>query len=557
MKFIRISLILSFIFITSFSNPPFLTEENEKWADLELKKMTLNQKIGQLIFVAVNQEKGEEQIFDVLSQIKKYNIGGVVFFKTSIEKYVDNLNLFNSVSKKPLFVAIDGEWGLNMRFDQVDLFPYNITLGAIKDNKLINEMAVEISRQCKLTGIHINLAPSVDINSNAQNPIIGYRSFGEDKQDVALKGIAFMKGLQYNKVLAVAKHFPGHGDTHNDSHLCLPIIEKSKKEIIEFESYPFKMAIDSGIGGIMAAHLSVKSLDTSMLAGSLSKEIITNFLKNELGFKGVVLSDAMNMQGALTKYKPGEVELQALIAGNDIIEYPENVDLAVTTIKNAIRDGVISIDLINERCKKVLMLKKWLNVSKKKLSAKKILDSININAPKINQKLFENAVTVIRNRNIIPLKTKKKNLLINLNSSDTNLFCKYLVDSLKCDKLTIKNDEMLDDSLLDDIYNHYDLLITALYNINIKPKNNYGISSKQINFINKISNYNSSMVVMFTNPYVLNLFDKIKDNDCIIVGYQSCDYAYKATADIIKGKIKSKGKLPVMVNEFFSINIGL
>ena len=316
-------------------------------------------------------------------------------------------NTYQSVSEIPLMIALDAEWGISMRLDSALRFPWQMTLGSIQDEKLIYQMGAEIARQCKLIGVNINFAPVVDVNFNPENPIIGNRSFGEDPVRVAELGIQYMKGLQDNGVLACAKHFPGHGDTDTDSHKSLPIINHTKQRLDSVEILPFKNLINNGLGSIMVAHLYIPELDnTKNLAVSLSPKLVKGLLKEELEFEGLVITDALNMKGVSKYYEPGVVDVKALLAGNDVLLFSEDVPKAINKIKLAIKNGEITKEEVENRCRKILNNKYWMGLSEfSPINLDKVRNEVKVNNTHlINRKLIENSITLVQNYdNILPL----------------------------------------------------------------------------------------------------------------------------------------------------------
>ncbi|WP_237708846.1 glycoside hydrolase family 3 protein [Gillisia marina] len=276
----------------SIKPPEFLQYTHSVWVDSIMKTMSLEERIAQLIMVAAYSNRGEEHKQEILKQVKKHKIGGLIFFQGGPVRQVKLMNEYQAASKVPLLSAIDAEWGIGMRLDSTVSYPFQMSLGAIQNNSLIYEMGVEVAKQIKRVGLHLNFAPVVDVNNNAANPVINFRSFGENKFNVAEKGIAYMRGLQDNGVLPTAKHFPGHGDTDTDSHYALPRITHSRARLDETELYPFREIIKAGIGGVMVAHLDIPALDSTGVPSTLSKPIISGLLKDELGFQGLIVTDA-------------------------------------------------------------------------------------------------------------------------------------------------------------------------------------------------------------------------------------------------------------------------
>src|SRR5215204_5630052 len=305
-----------------------LTEKD--WVDSVLKSLSPEEKIAQLMVIRAHSNLGADHVANVSELISKYNVGALCFFQGGPVRQANLTNLYQSISKTPLMVTIDGEWGLGMRLDSVIKFPYQLTLGSLSDEKIIYELGRAVGEQMKRIGVQVNYAPVVDINNNPNNPVIGYRSFGEDRNKVIKFGIAYMKGMQDAGIMACAKHFPGHGDVDVDSHLDLPVINKSRAELDSNEIKPFRELINAGIGSVMVAHLSVPSIDTGEhRATSISKNTVTGILKDDLGFNGLTFTDALEMKGVAKYFPGGVISVEALIAGNDMLCLPEDVGKAI------------------------------------------------------------------------------------------------------------------------------------------------------------------------------------------------------------------------------------
>lgn len=356
---------------TSQTSPSTLTTgsnyalDQQVWIAQQIAAMTPNQRIAQLIMVAAYSNKDEAHRTEIANLIKQYKIGGLIFMQGTTFKQVELTNYYQSISSTPLLIATDAEWGLSMRLDDAPQYPRELTLGAIQNNRLIEDMGRDIARQCRRLGVHVNFAPVVDVNVNPSNPVINDRSFGENKYNVAEKGIAYMRGMETNGLIACAKHFPGHGDTDADSHYTLPVINHDRTRLNEVELYPFKRLIENGVGSMMIAHLAVPTLDAQPISATssmtmpttLSKKVVTDLLKNEMGYQGLIFTDALNMQGVAKFFGPGEVDAKALLAGNDILLFSGSVSKAIHEINKAIAAGLITQDEIDNRVRKVLAAK--------------------------------------------------------------------------------------------------------------------------------------------------------------------------------------------------------
>jgi len=339
-KIVLFIFLLNVAFSEAQNTDPLQTNDAKaqaKWVDSILNKMTLDEKIGQLFMVQAYSNKDEKHRMSIDSLIKNYHIGGLIFMQGTPEKQAVLTNNFQSASKIPLLIGFDGEWGLDMRLKDTYRFPWNMTLGAITDNKLLEDFGAQLGKHCKRLGIDINFAPVVDININPENPIIGNRSFGENRENVTQKALSFVKGMQSQHVLSNAKHFPGHGDTATDSHKALPILDFDFERLDSIELYPYKTLINNNLTSLMVAHLSVIGLEENKdCPTSLSYQVITKLLKEKLNFEGLILTDALNMKGVSNYAELGDVNLQALLAGNDMLLIPTDVPLATATIKTAL-----------------------------------------------------------------------------------------------------------------------------------------------------------------------------------------------------------------------------
>lgn len=529
----------------------------DRWVDSVMTSLTIDEMIGQLLVVRANTPG--QNYFDVIDQyIKNYNIGGVTFFGGHPTLQARQTNHWQSLAKTPLFISIDGEWGPAMRLDSIMAFPYQMTLGAISNDSLIYQMGLEVARQCKQIGVQINFAPVVDINSNPDNPVIHMRSFGENKEDVARKGLMYFKGMQDGGLIVTAKHFPGHGDTDSDSHQTLPVILQSRQRLDSVEFYPYSQLIGEGLDGIMIAHLYVPSLEKSENTPStLSKSIVTDVLRNDLGFKGLIITDALDMKGVTQNNQPGEIEVKALLAGNDILLLSANVPEAVRQIKAAIGQGVLSEDLIRERCRCVLSYKYKAGLSKVKPVTTTGLNS-RLNTPAaelLNRKLFEEAVTIVRNNNALLPLTHLDTLRIASVSTGYDKTTPFQ-DRLACyapvSAFSLKKEPSdTDIVILNGELEPFNLVIISVQNTSIWGGSPYGISSQVLKFIGEVSKNKKVILDLFASPYSLRLVEKLPQADAIVLSYQDHPLMQDISAQVIFGGIPAIGKLPVTAGTTF------
>ncbi len=543
--------------------PDFLQYQNSKWVDSVMQTLSPRERIAQLFMLPAYSNKDEQHVQEVLDLIKKQKIGGVIFMQGNPEDQLKIMNRLQEASKVPLIGAIDAEWGLGMRLQNTINFPYQMALGAIQEEGLIYEMGAEIAREIKRTGLHINFAPVVDVNNNPNNPVINYRSFGEDKRNVVKKSLAYMKGMQDQHLLTTAKHFPGHGDTDTDSHLALPVINHSLKRLDSIEIFPFKELIDAGIGGVMVAHLDIPALDSTDTPSTLSKPIITGILKEKLGFKGLIVTDAMNMKGVTEGNEPGVVDKEAVLAGNDLIEFTEDVPRAIEEIQKAIKQGLITQKDIDEKCRKILAVKQWCGLDNyKELSPKNIEKDLNTPQAKLlKRKLAKASMTVLTNSNdLLPL----------LRLDTLNIASISIGDNIKTDfqknldlYTNVANFQLSREASQSDInelkedLKDYNLLIVGLHDFSIRPGNILRLSDEVKSFISEIAVNRKTVFSIFKNPYVLNKIENIEKATAIVETYQDSPLTEDLAAQLIFGGIDAHGKLPVSIGDKFSSGFGL
>ena len=543
---------------TAFRTHSLLAEN--QWVDSVFMSMDVDQKIGQFFMVAINPTHGEAHFKRIETLISTNHIGGLIFFQGEPYSYASLNNRFQSTTKIPLLIGIDGEWGLAMRVNSTMAFPKQITLGAIQDNSLIYKMGGEIARQCKRLGIHLNFAPVVDINSNPNNPVIGYRSFGELRENVALKSSAYMKGMQNNQLLACAKHFPGHGDTQGDSHFTLPQVSYTAERLKNVELYPFQQLINDSIKTVIVGHLQVPLYDWR--PATLSQNIITNLLKNEMGFKGLVITDALNMRGVHhgQEITSGEVDLQAFIAGNDILLYSENIPEGVRKIKEAINAGLVQQDDIDNRVKKILHAKYWVGLNQfKYIDSNNLAQDLNTpEATQIKQELYNNAITVVKDaKNILPFTAdESKFVSIGLDVPVGNRFQQELskITPFQHFVSSIKTDEAFFNTVLQSV-DSTTTVVVSVHDINRKSANKLQVDYNIQNFVKRLEQKAQKVVVcVFGNPYSLKYFPELS---ALICGYEDDPTAYQAMARVLFGEIPAVGKLPVSVENIFKAGDGI
>ncbi len=545
---------------TSRVEPQFLKAKN-RWIDSVFNSLSLDEKIGQLIVVAVYPTIGESHQKQIDKIIEKYKPGALMFSKGSPIQQAVLTNHYQSISKTPLLISIDGEWGLAMRLDSVVEYPRQMLLGAIQNDKLIFDFGQEVGRQCNELGVHINFAPVIDINNNPLNPVIGSRSFGEQRWNVANKGFAYMFGMQQQHIIATAKHFPGHGDTNSDSHHTLPIINHPIHRLDSIELYPFKYLINKGLTGVMVAHLHIPALDSSEnMVSSLSQQVVGNLLKKKLGFKGLVFTDALGMKATSVVGSHAEVAIKAFMAGSDMLLMPRDIPGLINGLKNAIKKGLISEKEINRRCYKILQAKSWVGLNKyKAVDIKHLHEKLNSpQAVAINRKLIEKAITLVENKDfIIPFKDidKLKIASVSISRGNSTQFQKTLglYDDVKHFYINKRASYSEFKKLMGKLVN-YDIVVLGFHSKSHRPSL-YGLTPQSIKFAHALTKYTKVVVDIFANPYVLSRFNRNKFYG-IVMSYEDSKVSQDLSAQLLFGGISASGRLPVSAGKQYPVRTG-
>ena len=538
---------------------PLLVENDlinqQKWVDSIYGNMSLQEKVGQLFMVDIYSSDPPAKVNKVKSLIENQYIGGVIFSKGGPKQQAKLNNEFQELSGIPLMMAMDAEWGLAMRLDSTYAFPWNMTLGAIQDNQIVEKVGKRIGEHVRRLGMHINFGPVVDINTNPKNPIIGNRSFGEDKVNVTEKAMAFMKGMQSAGIMANAKHFPGHGDTDSDSHKTLPTIHFSKERIDSIELYPYKRLIEAGLGSVMVAHLNIPSLEArNGYPSSISETIVTDILQRELGFNGLIFTDALSMKGASNFKEPGEIDLAAFMAGNDVLLISENIPKAHQLLVNAFREGTITEARLAHSVKKILYAKYKLGLNMyEPVSSENLIEDLN--SPwddALYEEAMENALTVVKNQNnVLPITDlqKKKIAYINFGDDSGAAFLEQLrqyseIDWVKANGLNdyVKKLE------------NYNYVIIGFHRSNENPWKSYEFTEKELVWIYEIARTNTVILDVFTRPYALLDLKTTTNFEGIICSYQNSEMSQQLSAQLIFGARGASGRLPVSIGEEFPVH---
>lgn len=561
MKTLCFSTILAFACLASFSqdkNPLIVKNDfqgQKEWVDSIYNSMTLEEKMGQLFMADIFSSDPKAKTDKIKDLITNYHLGGIIFSKGGPVRQARLNNEFQALAKVPLLIGMDAEWGLAMRLDSTYAFPWNMTLGAITDNKIVEKIGKRIGEQSKRLGVHINFAPVVDINTNPKNPIIGNRSFGEDRDNVTEKALAFMKGMQSVGVMGSAKHFPGHGDTDMDSHKTLPTVDFSKERLDTLELYPYKKLISEGLSSVMVAHLNVPSLEIQMnYPSSLSSKVVTDLLKKEMGFNGLIFTDALNMKGASNFKKPGEIELAAFLAGNDVLLISEDVPRALKYLVKAYNEEIISEKRLAYSVKKILYAKYKVGLNHyRPVKTAYLIDDLNsVNDDMLYEEAMDNALTVIKNdRAILPIKDlqEKKIAYINFGDDSGETFLNELRKYGRVDWVKAANLDAYVQKL-----KAYNYVIIGFHKSNDNPWKKFKFTEKEVVWLYEIARTNTVILDVFARPYAMLDLKTTANFEGVVMSYQNSEISQKLSAQLIFGAREAKGKLPVSLGEDFPLN---
>jgi beta-glucosidase-like glycosyl hydrolase/CubicO group peptidase (beta-lactamase class C family) len=542
------------------TNTPHIFElapQGNKWVDSVYSAMTLEEKFGQLFMVAAYSNKDSVHIKAIDKLIVDHKIGGLIFFQGGPQRQSKLTNRYQSKSKIPLFIGNDAEWGLGMRLDSTYSYPWNMTLGAIQDMKLLEKVGVQIGKQSKRLGLQFNFAPILDINSNPKNPIIGFRSFGEDKVKVSEHAIALMKGVQSQGVFSTGKHFPGHGDTDTDSHKKLPTINSSREQLHEIAFYPYKKMFHEGLSSVMVAHLNVPSLESRPnFPSSISYTVVTDILQKELGFKGLIFTDALNMKSVSDFKLPSEINFEAFMAGNDVLLFPANVPAAIEKFQIAYSLNLITDERLAFSVKKILKFKYKAGLNNYKPIA---IDNLytDLNAfenDALHYELYENAITVLKNTGtVLPIKNLDKQKIAYVKMGDDNNDA-FISTLKKYAEVTVLADASLDS--LQAKLQPFTTVIIGYHKSDVAFRND-DFTSNEVLKINYLAKNNTVILNVFAKPYALLPITNFDDIEGLVVSYQNSVIAQVVSAELLFGAIEAKGKLPVSINTNFNVNDGL
>ncbi len=530
------------------------TRAEKKWVKHQFKSLNLDEKIAQLMVLRAHSNWEPKKIDSLAALIKQYNIGGLCFFQGGPVRQAIQTNNYQQIAKTPLLITIDAEWGVGMRLDSVEMFPRQLSLGAMPNNQLVYQMGAAIAAQCKRLGIQVNYAPDVDINNNPANPVINDRSFGQNKKTVIDYGIAYMKGLQDNGVMATAKHFPGHGDVSVDSHVDIPVVNKSREALDSMEIAPFKALIDAGIESVMVAHLSVPAIDNGeKRPTSLSAKAINGLLKTELGFKGIAVTDALDMKAISNYYPEGEANVQAILAGNDMLCLPGDIGQSIKKVKEAIAEGRLSVKDIDTRVKKVLAAKYKYGLSQlQQIDTTNIIADLNQSVGTLKAAMAKQSLTYVNANQRKLVKKGQRIAYLVLNATIANTISNAL--SVGYDA-TVFFSKGTDTNYLQSIEKqliNYDQVIVGIHNYNRRPANHFEIPSSILSFLNR-SGHESWTHIVFGNPYAVADFPNINN---ILFAYEDNMHTQNAAISWLEGKLEAEGVLPVTVTNQMPYGVG-
>ena len=560
-KILVVIAVLGIGVINGQSKDPLVTVDakaQNTWVNNILEKMTIEEKIGQLFMIQAYSNLEDEHEKGIVDMIQKYHIGNLIFMQGTPEKQAVLNNKYQELSKVPLMIGFDGEWGLDMRLKNTFRYPWNMTLGAVRDNSLIAKFGEQLGKHCKRLGIHINFAPVVDININPKNPIIGNRSFGENKDNVTDKAIAFTKGMQSIGVLANAKHFPGHGDTASDSHHTLPVIDFDMQRLDTLELYPYRKLFKENLASVMTAHMSIPKLEPNKkLPSSLSKIIVTDLLIDKMGFKGLIITDGLNMKGAANYSSSSEINLAAILAGNDILLIPKDVPATVQLFKKAIKNKKLSIKRLDHSVRKILKAKYWAGLHNyKPVVLENLHEDLNSKTDVLlHRELVKKSITVVKNeKEIMPIRNleKQKIAYVKFGEATSASFVTMLKNYAKIDVVSGVNSSDFLSKL-----KKYNLVILGYHTSNAHPWKGFKFTKNDIATIQQIAKEKKVILTIFSSPYSLLDFKSFKNIEGLVVSYQNSEIAQEIAAQQLFGAIKANGKLPVTISTEFKEGFGL
>lgn len=533
------------------------SEKEDRWVDSLYARMDFFDKAGQLFMVAAYSNRDSAHVNAVERLVRDQKIGGIIFFQGGPGRQAALTNRYQAAARIPLFVGIDAEWGVSMRLDSTYRFPFNMTLGAIRDKRLLEEVGTQMGKESRRLGVHFNFAPVLDINTNPKNPIIGFRSFGEDRHNVTESALALMRGVQKQGVFSTGKHFPGHGDTETDSHYALPVVNATKERLHDVELAPYRKLISEGLASVMVAHLNVPSIDARPgYPSSLSDQVVTGLLRNEMQFDGLVFTDALNMKAAANSRKKGEVDLDAFLAGNDMLLFPENVPVALEKLCVAYQDSTLTEERLARSVKKILHYKYKAGLNRyRPIERKGLADELNpAENIALQYRLYENAITVVRNAHeILPIRdlASERIAYVKMGDDDATPFLATLRKYAQVDEVSHPDIDTLNQKL-----KAYTRVIVGFHKSD-KPWKKHDFSDIELMRLKSIAQNNRVILDAFVKPYALSPIDFFDELEAVVMSYQNSDIAQEVSAEVIFGAVGAKGRLPVSIGTAFKANDGI
>ncbi len=527
----------------------------DPWVESTLAQLSPRQQMAQLLHLAGWSNRGPEHENELLQLIEAHGIGGIIFFQGTPERQLDLTRRYQAASQVPLLISIDAEWGLGMRLDNSLSFPHQIALGAVKNDQLLYDMGRDLGQQCRRMGIHMNFAPCVDVNVEPANPVIGFRSFGQDPALVIRKARAYMEGLQDAGVLAVAKHFPGHGDTAVDSHFDLPTLSQSVERMANVEWPPFEALIKAGVAAVMPGHLRVPALDDRPNIGAtLSEPVVTQLLRGRFDFEGLVVTDALDMKGVTKHHPPGEIELMAFQAGSDILLFPSDVRIALLRLERALERGEIDLGQLRARCRRVLAAKRWADAHTDPVPTSVRLHE-DLHRPEsvaLIQDLHAASLAWGERSTIFPERGKLLACQLPLGGADElkhHQLSKGLGSGLPlAESLAARGWEVevfrvgAEEKSLPPVPEGPWVL--SLHGFQVKARDKFGMGEEAIEQINRLLASGPSAVLLFGSPFILRHLTGWEDLP-LIHAFQGAASAQHAVAAVVLGLAEVRGTLSV------------
>ena len=535
------------ILLTIFATNLLFAQPKQVWVDSTYLSLTLDQKIGQLFMPMVFSQGDQSHYQQISEDIKRFHLGGIIFSKGTIAEQARLTNLFQSQSKVPLLIAMDAEWGMAMRLHDAKPFPYQMTLGAIQNDSLLYQMGYSMANRQRRLGVHLNFSPAVDINTNAKNPVIGLRSLGSDPLSVTQKAGMLLRGMQDGGLMTSIKHFPGHGDTSTDSHHTLPIVGHGIDRLNQIELYPFKTLIDEGVFSVMVGHLEVPSLENVKgRPSSLSSSIVTDLLKKKFDFKGLVVTDALNMRGVSDYSGNQSASLGSFLAGADLLLIPDDLSVAFSDIRQAVRSGIISENRLAYSVKKILSAKYKAKLHQSKMVDLESLKS-DMHTPDfvaLRHQLAEASMTVILNDdNALPIQNLEhaKIAYVSIGEDTGEFFFERLQHYTSVDQKSLS--EILSTKT------DYSHVIVGLHQPDHSPFITHKLSSDVIQKLDLLCTKSNVILVTFANPYSISKLP-LKKCKSVVLAYQNGSIFQSKAAQLVFGGLGANGKLPVPVGPY-------